>query len=222
MKLRTRRQIQRDSEAVLVRGMTNPKWDHVAAGCNLSHMPLHGTIWKVDNSKDGRGKYGRLLDLQSVRRRYERTKSACEEGRIVSGIEFEEEELEENEITELRKGDYIKVNGGGMLASNRDRDIYLDAMDDVISLGRKKLSPQVDRPIVALAEALTQNTSLTKLIIGPGPWEFVHQEGYKPGRNSGFDRCWLSIPAINALAQMFRQNSTLEQLYLGKDSLSIM
>jgi hypothetical protein len=181
-------------------------------------MPLHGTMWKVNGRggpRDGRGEYARLLDLQSVRRRYERTKSAVlsssEPGRIVSEIKFEEEELEENEITELRNGDYIKVNG-----------IYLDAMDDYVSLGGKKLSPQVDRPIIALAEALTQNTSLTKLIIGPGPWEKEYHVGYTPGRNSGFDRCWLSIPAINALAEMFRQNSTLEQLYLGKDSLSIM
>ena len=152
MKLRTRRQIQRDSEAVLVRGMTNPKWDHVAAGCNLSHMPLHGTMWKVNGRggpRDGRGEYARLLDLQSVRRRYERTKSAVlsssEPGRIVSEIKFEEEELEENEITELRTGDYIKVNRGGMLPMNRNEDIYLDAMDDYVSLGGKKLSPQVGR-----------------------------------------------------------------------------
>jgi hypothetical protein len=200
---------------------------HVVAGCDLSHIPLLGTMWAVERSEpnDRRSHRGRLLNLPSVRQRYERAKSACEEGRELLEIEFAVEELEAHGITELRADDYIKIHDGGMGLGNRGQDIWLicdDTSRPTVSRSGRPLSPQVDRPIIALAEALTQNTSLTKLIIGPGPWEKEYHVGYTPGRNSGFDRCWLSIPAINALAEMFRQNSTLEQLYLGKDSLSIM
>ena len=182
-------------------------------------------MWGVERSEpnDRRSHRGRLLNLPSVRQRYERAKSACEESRELDEIEFAVEELEAHGITELRADDYIKIHGGGMGLGNRGQDIWLiceDTSRPTLSRSGRPLSPQVDRPIIALAEALTQNNSLTKLIIGPGPWVHKSYVGYEP-QDSGFDRSWLSIPAINALAEMFRRNSTLEQLYLGKDSLSI-
>ena len=112
----------------------------------------------------------------------------------ISQIRFMPEDLEQKGITEMRLNDYIKdIKGGTRADPGRYKsDVYWRAVNpkdlplfqsknfyadlngsesdfkDFLKCGT---SPQVDRPIVALAKALEQNTSLTKLIIGPGQTE---------------------------------------------------
>lgn len=183
--------------------------NHVAAGCDLSHIPLHGAIW---SNESGRGtRYdplpppgGRLLSLPSVNQQIRRLKNAklheqelelAEHlGTTISGlperhrpsgdrinisrIRFAPEDLEQNGITELRLHDYIK-DGNDYWKAVHPRDfVYVrhESFDGDLNCSESDfrdflecgVSPQVDRPIVALAKALEQNTSLTKLIIGPG------------------------------------------------------